>query len=54
MKRGMDAQPVSRHDSARMVSVCNTIRNQAQELYALRFNFFVYFFTRSPIRENRS
>lgn len=54
MKRRLNEQLVSRHDSAHMVSVCNMVRNQAQAFYALRFNFFVYFFTRSPIRENRS
>ena len=49
MKRSLNAQSVSRHGHARMVSVCNTVQNAAQKLYALRFYFFVFFFMRSPI-----
>ncbi len=54
MKRSLNAQSVSRHMYAPMVSVCNTVQNAAQKLYALRFYFFVFFFTRSPICRNCS
>ena len=49
MKRSLNAQSVSRHICAPMVSVCDTVQNAAQKLYALRFYFFVFFFTPSPI-----
>ena len=52
MKRSLNAQSVSRHMYAPMVSVCHTVQNAAQKLYALRFYFFVFFFTRSPICRN--
>jgi len=54
MKHRLNAQSVSRHDSVCMASVCNTVQNAAQKLYALRFYFFVFFFTRSPICKNCS
>ena len=54
MKRSLNAQTVSRHTCAPMVSVCDTVQNAAQKLYALRFYFFVFFFTRSPICRNCS
>ena len=54
MKRSLNAQSVSRHTHAPMASVCHTVQNAAQKLYALRFYFFVFFFTRSPICKNCS
>ncbi len=54
MKHSLHAQSVSRHGNVRMVSVCNTVQNAAQKLYALRFYFFVFFFTRFPICKNCS
>ena len=54
MKRSLNAKSVSRHVHASMASVCNTVQNAAQKLYALRFYFFVFFFTRSPICRNCS
>ena len=54
MKRSLNVQSVSRHGNARMVSVCNTVQNAAQKLYALRFCFFLFFFTRFPICKNCS
>ena len=52
MKRNLNAQSVSRPACACMASVCNTVQNAAQKLYALRFYFFVYFFTGFPICKN--
>ena len=49
MKRSLNAQIVSRPMYAPMASVCHTVQNAAQKLYALRFYFFVFFFTPSPI-----
>lgn len=54
MKCSLNAQSVSRHMYAPMVSVCHTVQNAEQKLYALRFYFFVFFFTRSPICRNCS
>ena len=54
MKRSLNVQSVSRHGNARMVSVCNTVQNAAQKLYALRFYFFLFYFMPFPICKNCS
>ena len=54
MKRSLNAQSVSRHACVPMASVCRTVQNAAQKLYALRFYFFVYFFPCFPICKNCS
>ncbi len=54
MKRSVQSRSLSRLAAVRSMSVCYTAKNAAQKLYALRFYFFVFFFTRSPIRLNCS
>lgn len=50
MKRGMNTQFLTRRLSVLTASVCDKVRNAAQELFALRFYFFVnFFFTGFPI-----
>ena len=53
MKRSMNTSSVSRPE-ARSIFVSNAVFDHAQKLYALRFWFFVYFFTSFPIRKNWS
>ena len=54
MKRRYEAQSVSRRAVDLGMAVCRTVQNFAQKLYALRFYFFVFFFTRLPIPKNCS
>lgn len=50
MKRGMNTQSLSRLLSVSMASVRSNVQYAAQELFALRFYFFVnFFFTGFPI-----
>ena len=52
MKHGNSLQFASRHDAVRIMSVSNILQNARQKFYALRFYFYVYFFTGFPIRQN--
>ncbi len=54
MKSNLNAKSVSRPAAVQSLSVLNTVKNTAQKLFALRFTFFVYFFTSFSICKNCS
>ena len=54
MKHRLNTYSMSRPDAARILPAANAVFNRAQNLFALRFYLFAYFFTPFPIRKNCS
>ena len=54
MKHRLNTHSMSRPDAARILPAADAVFNHAQNLFALRFTFFAYFFTPFPIRKNCS
>ena len=52
MKRNLQRPSLSRRAAVRSLSVCDFVKNAAQELFALRFYFFVFAFTHCSICGN--